>query len=137
MHRFERYNPFSGNVSLDRDDFWGIVIVLEDAYIKRLRYYEAARKKLDIQKDSKDWYWMISHIKVISLYEIERLCLGGDSIIEGCREAFGEDHFNYTFLRYPSGGSNLTNKDYLAFKEMIDQKISAIIADMDKLDLLQ
>jgi len=132
MHRFDRYNPFSGNVSSNRDDYWGIVIVLEDAYIRRVRYFEAAAKKLKIQEDSVGWKWMISHIKVISLYEIERLCLGGDSIIDGCRESFGEDHFNFTFMGYPPNGSDFTNKEYRAFRDMYDKKVLDIISDMNK-----
>lgn len=132
MHRFGRYNPFNGDVSLNRDDFWGIVIVLEDAYIKRVRYFEAAAKKLKIQEDSVDWKWMISHIKVISLYEIERLCLGGNSIIDGCRESFGEDHFNFTFIGYPPNGSSFLNKDYRTFRDMYNKKVLDIVTDMDR-----
>lgn len=130
MHRFDLYNPFHGNVSSNRDDYWGIVIVLEDAYIMRVRYYESAARKLKIQEDSADWKWMISHIKVISLYEIERLCLGGDSIIDGCRESFGEDPFNFNFMDYPSNGSDFTSKDYCAFHEMYDEKVLSMIRNL-------
>lgn len=94
MHRFECYNPFCGEVSLNRDDHWGIVIVLEDTFIRRARYFEEAARNLKIQGDSPDWKWMIMHIKVISLYEVERLCLGGNSIIDGCRQSFSENYFN-------------------------------------------
>ena len=137
MHRFDRYNPFCGNVSSNRDDHWGIVIVLEDAYIRRVRYFEAAAKKLKIQEDSSDWTWMITHIKVISLYEIERLCLGGISIIDGCRESFSEDHFNFTFMGYPPNGSSFTNKDYRTFRDRYDKKVLDIIADMNNQGVFQ
>lgn len=137
MHRFDRYNPFYGNVSLNRDDHWGIVIVLEDAYIRRVRYFEAAAKKLKIQEDSSDWTWMITHIKVISLYEIERLCLGGNSIVDGCRDSFSEDYFNFTFKGYPPNGSNFTNKDYRAFRDRYDKKVLEIIADMNNQGVFQ
>ena len=79
----------------------------------------------------------LCHIKVISLYEIERLCLGGDSIIDGCRESFGEDHFNFTFMGYPQNGSDFTNKDYRAFRDMYDKKVLDIISDMNKKGVFQ
>lgn len=136
MQRFKQYNPFKGEVSSDKNDFWGIVVVLEDAYIRRFRYFEAAREKLETKENSVEWEWMISHIKVISLYEIERLCLGGISIIDGCRESFKEDPFNFTFMGYPENGGDFINKDYLSFREAYNKKALDIIGDMSSLGVL-
>lgn len=130
LHRFNHYNPFSGEVSSDKNDYWGIVVVLEDAYIKRARYFEAARELLKIQSDSAEWFWMISHIRVMSLYEIERICLGGNSIIDACRETAKDDYFNFAFTGYPPNGSTFANENYRVFREMYDSKVMGIIEDM-------
>lgn len=130
MHRFERYNPFNGQVSQNMKDYWGIVVVLEDAYIRRSRYFEKAREDLKIKNDSEAWIWLIEHIKVVSLYEIERICLGGNSLIEACRDFFGDDPFNFTFMGYPPDGSDLTNSEYLEFQNMCDDKVIGIIKEM-------
>jgi len=137
MYRFDRYNPFGENVAADKEKLWGIVVVLEDAYIRRMRYFEEAGKELKIQEGSDEWTWMITHIKVISLYEIERLCLQGYSVIVACRESFKEDPFNFTFMGHPPKGSKFTNKDYLEFRASYNQKIEDLIVDMKEQGLLQ
>lgn len=130
MHRFDRYDPFIGQASKNMNDHWGIVVVLEDAYIRRARYFEKAREDLDIQNDSEEWKWLIEHIKVVSLYEIERVCLGGNSLIDACRDSYGDDPFNFTFMGFPPKGSKFTNKGYLSFRKMFDDKVMGIIEEM-------
>ena len=135
MQRFDQYNPFCGKVSLNRDDYWGIVIVLEDAYIRRIRYYEAARDKIKIKEDSDDWRWLITHIKVISLYEVERLCLSGNSLIDACRQSFQEDPFEFTFTDFPTHNS-IAKKDFDAFCDMLHKKAWDITMEMKQQGLL-
>ena len=130
MHRFDRYDPFAGQVSKNMKNHWGIVVVLEDAYIRRVRYFEKAREDLDIQNDSEEWKWLIDHIKVVSLYEIERVCLGGNSLIDACRDSYSDDPFNFTFMGFPPKGSKFTNKGYLGFRKMFDDKVMGIIEEM-------
>ena len=49
--RFKSYNPFQGEISSDRDNYWGIVVVLEDAYIPRQLYYEKAQEILQLLEE--------------------------------------------------------------------------------------
>ena len=130
MHRFDRYNPFAGTVSKDMNDYWGIVVVLEDAYIRRVRYFEKAREDLNIQDNSDEWAWLTEHIKVVSLYEIERVCLAGCSLVDACREAYKDDPFCFTFMGFPPKGSKFSNKGYLEFRKMLDDKVMDIIEEM-------
>lgn len=130
MHRFDRYNPFAGTVSKDMNDYWGIVVVLEDAYIRRVRYFEKAREDLNIQDNSDEWAWLTEHIKVVSLYEIERVCLAGCSLVDACREAYKDDPFYFTFMGFPPKGSKFSNKGYLEFRKMLDDKVMDIIEEM-------
>jgi len=130
MHRFALYNPFSGTVSNNMDDYWGIVVVLEDAYIRRVRYFEKAKDDLGIQEGSKEWQWLIEHIKVVSLYEVERVCLSGNSLIEACRDSYGDDPFNFTFTGYPPGGSSVNNSGFQVFKKALDDNAMDIITEM-------
>lgn len=130
IHRFALYNPFGGTVSNNMDDYWGIVVVLEDAYIRRVRYFEKAKDDLGIQEESKEWQWLIEHIKVVSLYEVERVCLSGNSLIEACRDSYGDDPFNFTFAGYPPNGSSINNLGFRIFKKSLDDKAMDIITEM-------
>lgn len=125
-----KYNPFEGEVSARFEDYWGIVVVLEDSYIKRIHYFEKASDTLKIEKNTAEWNWLVNHIKVISLFEIERISLGGCSLIDACKESFGDSPFNYTFMGFPSGGSNFTSPGFLDFRRMLQEKMIQLIDEM-------
>lgn len=136
MHRFDLYNPFVGTVSPNMKDYWGIVVVLEDAYIRRVRYFEKAKDALGIQIGSEEWVWLIEHIKVVSLYEIERICLGGNSLLDACRDACGNDPFNFNFSGYPPKGSSINNSGFQIFKKTLEDKAMSIITEMRRQGVL-
>lgn len=128
---FSEYNPFSGNVSSNTEDYWGIVVVLEDSYIRRQYYYERAKNVLELEDNSPHWKWFLTHIKVASLYEVERLCLVGKCIVDACKVVFQEDPYTFAFLGYPDDNSPCSNTSFLEFKAMYDQKIHALLAEMN------
>ena len=132
INRFNYYNPFKEEASDDAEHHWGIVVVLEDAYIRRVRYFEKAKETLKIKDDSKEWTWLIEHIKVVSLYEIERVCLGGNSLVDACRDSYGNDPFNFSFMNFPPKGTKFSHKGYLEFRKMLDGKVLSIINEMGK-----
>lgn len=131
IQRFSEYNPFSGDVSSDMEDYWGVVVVLEDSYIRRQYYYESAQNILGLDDNSSSWKWFLTHIKVVSLYEVERLCLIGKSIIDACKEVFRDDPYAFAFLGYPQDNSPCSNKSFLDFRAKYNQKIDAILAEMN------
>jgi len=137
IDRFLLYNPFSGEISQSKEDFWGIVVVLEDAYILRKRYYEKAAEFLNIEEDSDDWKWLVTHIKVVSLYEIESICFCGFSLIDAFKHAARNNPYDYPFSGYVSKGSSFIDKKFLQFQEKIDEDTNKIIDEMKELGFLR
>lgn len=105
IKRLSKYNPFADRVSGSISDHWGIVIVQEDSYIRRILYCDKAREILKLQKESNEWCWFLNHIKVAGLYEVERVSLGGKSIIDACKEVFADNPYSYAFMGYPNKGA--------------------------------
>lgn len=136
MHRFTLYNPFKESVSDSQEDYWGIVIVLEDAYILRERYYEKACEKLRINKGSYEWEWLIKHIKVMSLYEVERISLSKSSLVVAFKECFKDDPFDLYFADYPKERDHFAAADYLKFKEEREKQLMSLLDEMHIRDLI-
>lgn len=130
IHRFEKYNPFGQAASKNKDDHWGIVTVLEDSYIPRKRYYEKAGEMLGIKVDSEEWNWMITQIKVISFYEIERVSLYGYSLIDACKAAFNTDPFGMTFAGFPFEKNIKAQLEFATFQKQIVKKEKEVICEM-------
>ena len=120
--RFDQYNPFQGEVSKDLDDYWGVVVVLEDSYVPRKHYYEYAKEVLQLI-DVK-WEWFRRHIKVTSLYEIERLSFTGKSVVDACRFMITEDPYNYPFVGYPKIATPIQNSEVCSLKMRWTQKLT-------------
>lgn len=114
LPKFKTYNPFKGNPHIDIDNLWGVIVVLEDSYIRRNIIYEHAAEKLCIEKDSNDYSWMTEHIKITNLYDVERFALSGRSIVDDLRRQ--KQHGNsgdYALLGV--GQINNKSKDYIEF----------------------
>lgn len=130
MKRFKKYNPFVGPVSENANDYWGVVVVQEDAYIRRQLYYEKAREILKLQESSTEWEWFLKHVKVAGLYEVERLSLTGLSIIDACKDVFGDDPYTYAFMGYPNKTPKFRNRRFLAFKEKCNDMVDDLVKEM-------
>lgn len=128
--KFEKYNPFKLKENINRENYWGIVIVFEDSYIRREHYFRVACEKLKIGADSEEGIWIKNHIKVVSLYEIERVCLSNCSLIAACKEGYKKDPFNFTFADFPRPSENKENTDYVEFKNMLHDKTSKVFQEL-------
>ena len=131
MQNFDQYNPFNGEVSTNTEDFWGLVVLLEDSYIMRKHYYEKARQILEMSQESPQWNWLISHIKIVGLYEVERLSLCGVSMIQACKEMFKDDPCAYPFIGYPQDKAKYKNKSFLDFREAFQKEQYALLEEME------
>ena len=69
-------------------------------------------------------------LKVVSLYEVERVCLSAHSLIEACRVSYIDNPLNFGFSDFPPKGSKFVNKDYLAFKGMFTDRVMEIVSEM-------
>ena len=130
---FEEYNPFGECASLDRKDHWGIIVMQEDSFIRRHFYYEKAREYLNIQEESQEWEWVVEHIKVASLYEVEKICLSGCSVLNACKECFDLDPFAYPFSGFIKHGFKPMNSNVLRFAEEHNRKVDGVVEEIKKL----
>lgn len=135
IEMFDKYNPFKDCVSCGNKNIWGLVIVLEDAYINRKYYYEKAKEKLGIEDDMK-FNWLISHIKVVSLYEVESVCLQGGSLIEAIKNGYVNNPYNFTFSDYKLETNGFINEDFKTFKNDLEKKTHYIFEEMNELKVL-
>lgn len=67
------YNTFNEKLDYDIKNIFGVVLLLEDSYIRRERLYEAAAKKLNIEIGSNEYNFLCSNIKVLSLITLESI----------------------------------------------------------------
>ena len=137
IQRFEFYNPFSTEISQDKENYWGVVIVLEDSYIQRIHYYRKACELLCIKENSDEWQWIIKHIKVVSLYNIECICLCGLSIFDAFQHELSNNPFNYPFSGFPPKGRTFVDKNFLEFREKIHIETNKLVYEMRDHGILQ
>lgn len=137
IKQFEKYNPFEGAVSKELDCLWGIVVVLEDSYIMREQYYDEARKQLGIEKGTKDWEWLITHIKILDLYTIERACYSSKNLILAMEKAWKSGNYNnYSILEYIDDASQFTDEGIISFMEKAKHDVICLATDMHEKNLI-
>lgn len=127
---FKEYNPFKGEASIDKADHWGVVVVQEDSYLRRQFYYENARGHLKMQEDSPEWKWVVDHIKVASLYEVEKISLSGHSVLDACKVCFDLDPYAYPFSGYLKEEFMFVNKKAKEFTEAHYEKVDELLKEM-------
>lgn len=123
--KYEDYNPFKDKELVEDSNCWGIIVLLEDSYINRRDIYMSAAAMLNIPVESKDYEWLIRHIKVMSLYTIESYTLVGDNLIDVMKaEAEEGDHYNFT----PAYGTRKKeiNEKYLGFINVLIDRMKII-----------
>lgn len=113
-----RYNPFKVFSKDDDDFYWGTVVVFEDSYVLRNKVYHKVFEELSILDNSKTAIWLKEHIKVVSLYEVERLSFCSKSIIDAIKEqnTMGDPE-DFPFPQTNNG--DITNLKLQNFKEIM------------------
>ena len=117
------YNPFTLNEStfdenILRNNIFGIVVVFSDSFIQRNLIYSEVCKKLNIEIHSKEYEYLISHIKVLSLYEFEKMTLGGYDLFELFKSHISNNSTwnDFTLIQ---DSSTLVNQDVNHLKDII------------------
>lgn len=127
--KYPTYNPFKICDHKDIDNLWGIVVLLEDCYIQRHIVYNRAAQILNIEKDSQNFQWIIDHIKIVELYDIERYSFAGISLLDILKSIPTR---NYDFFLKYEGKLKIKNQEVINFNRIHLDKTEAIFSDLFK-----
>ena len=109
MQHYNQYNPFGKVASDNPDNHWGIVVILEDAFIDRDLYYRYAFSELNTIEGSSIASWIKKHICVASLYEIETFCYYPQDLICIMKKRSREKEYGFSFIYQYRDTSNSVN----------------------------
>lgn len=76
------YFPFDNKSHFLTENIFGTVIVLEESYIRREVVMKKAADLLDIKDGTKEYRYLCSNIKILSLYSLERMIFEDHDIIK-------------------------------------------------------
>ena len=138
-HRFthEYYCICEPKSIIDKEQMWGMAVVLEDPYIRPELIYCRAARNLKVDINSAEFKWMESHIKLVSLYDIEKFVFTGESILDHMKQQKASGR-NFDFsLGGDRQNSKITNKKVLQFKSRIIDIIGNEANELQKIGLIQ
>ena len=122
--------------NFNRDNCFGIVILLEESYIKRETIYQMVAEKLSINTNDVQYEWIISHIKVCSLYDIEKYVFTGTSIMSSLKKQMNEHvPFDYPLVNQKTN-TKLQNEDVKLFRRNVINMYRQIIKELQDTGLL-
>lgn len=134
-----KYNFFKYDeeITFNYSNCFGIVVLLEESYIRRELIYKDVAKKLNINIESDSFNWIINHIKICNLYDIERLAFSNTSIIETLKEHIKSNTpYDYPLSSFKTK-SIIKNSDLLLFKNGISDSIKKIADELVCANLLK
>ena len=132
------YNFFNDkDVIFDYNNCFGIVVLLEESYIRRELIYNDVAKKLNIDTSSDLYIWIINHIKICNLYDIERYVFTNTDIIKSLKKQLRTNAPYDYVLSNSKTNSMLKNEDVLSFKKDITNIIKKIADELIQVGLLK
>lgn len=132
------YNFFETdkNITFDYNNRFGIVVLLEESYIRRELIYKDVAKKLNINNNNEIYHWIINHIKVCNLYDIERYVFSNTNIIAALKKQIETDTpYDYP-LSNSKTNSKIENDDVYSFKISMSDNIKKFANELIEVDLL-
>ncbi|MEQ6356040.1 hypothetical protein ABNX05_15535 [Lysinibacillus sp. M3] len=78
----KEYSPFESNNEFYIENIFGFVVLLEDSYIRREIIHQEAAKILKINTDSDEYKWMCSNLRVVNLYDYEKIVFHDENIFD-------------------------------------------------------
>ena len=133
------YNFFENDkeVIFDYNNCFGIVVLLEESYIRRELIYKDVAKKLNIDTSGDLYNWIINHIKICNLYDIERYFFTNTYIIKALKKQIKtKSPYDYA-LSNSNTNSILKNDNVYSFKKNIINSIREITDELVKVGLLK
>ncbi|MBX8946040.1 hypothetical protein [Lysinibacillus sp. K60] len=96
------YVPFESDNEFIKENIFGCVVLLEDSYINREKIHLETAKKLNIETDSDEYRWMCANLRIVSLYDYERIVFYNQNIFDHL--TYSRDNqstwFNYQIFQY-------------------------------------
>lgn len=132
------YNFFETdkNITFDYNNCFGIVVLLEESYIRRELIYKDVAKKLNIDNNNEIYHWIINHIKVCNLYDIERYVFSNTNIIGALKKQIETDTpYDYPLSNLKTN-SKIENDDVYSFKINMSDNIKKIANELIEVGLL-
>lgn len=81
-----QYNFFEKkDTEIDDENKWGMIVLLENPCLPINKVYEEAAGNLKIDADSQEYNWLINHVLVVSLFDVEKYTFCGQNIIESLK----------------------------------------------------
>lgn len=123
------HDLFHLDKSYDKENIFGIVVVLEDSVVSRKKVYEKAYSLIntttEISEEEKEY--ICSHIKVLPLREIERMILQNTSIMPSLLSQIDtpDRWYNYTYSYEVT--SKVLIPLYSQYTQDLKMKISKIV----------
>ena len=133
------YNFFENDkdVIFDYNNCFRIVVLLEESHIRREIIYKDVAKKLNIGLSSDLYNWIINHIKICDLYDIERYVFTNTNIIKSLKKQIKTNTpYDYS-LSNSKTNSIIKNNDVYSFKKCISNNIKKITDELIKVGLLK
>ena len=132
MQEFDLYNPFG--CAVQKDKLWGIVVVQEYPCTNRKMMYERAADRHGIAYDSPEYKWMITHIHVFDIYEVESIHLYGGSVMETLRQKLSAERcFDYNTVKVKEPKPI---QDLLEYEERQNQWVQTICDELRRAGLM-
>lgn len=131
------YNPFNGRPVIDKKHIWGIVVRLEDNHIMRRDVYEKAARTLGVDLNSEEYEWLINHIKIACLNDIEKYSFTGRSLMKGIMKQIEKGKpTDFAFSSYGIEEVRRTSKKLMEFNAEQLKKILKISENLHEQGLL-
>lgn len=121
---------------INPDNIWGIVSVLEDSFIKRELIYVRFAQLAGLTLDSQDYSWVITHIKIVSLHDIEKHAFVGSNIL-GQLISTSETVSAYDFTLAQTESGVIINDSLLTFKKQMAFAVGTLAEKMQTAGIIK
>lgn len=120
---------------IESSQVWGVVSVLEDSFVSRKAIYKEFAKLAEISIEGEDYHWVINHIKVVSLYDIEKYSFLGKSIIAELSDLEKRDQ-PYDLALINIAGEKIVISDYRNFLHQTARWVEEMTEQMQKAGII-
>ena len=111
-----RYNPFHKKENIDKNNCYGILVLLDDSYIKREDIYIKFCELYNVTINSHEYFWIINHLKVCNINNVENYAFSSSSFINSLeQQKNNKESFNYPL-------TNGLDNQYIQSKKVLEFK---------------